>query len=233
MLSGDGIVATANHAVTIRVFEGSKVTVAFIRSIRVILSDGRGVEAVPIVSGHPPHEWVVHDYALLKIREKNLPYLEAGGWDDVQVGDELTAVGYAFDPPTLVNISARVSGRNVIRNPVGIPGDVNAIIFQAPINRGLSGSPLISNRSGKVVGIVSTRLAGVPIGLLNFRDRLKINADENGVQDPQSETDKALVEVISVLDNSLVSGMGAAVAIDYVRDALVSLPSEAASVGAR
>lgn len=228
IVSPDGLAATANHVVTTRLFVGNQINVQYIPNIHVTLSDGRVVEAQPAVAGSPPADWVAHDFALLKIREKNLPCLLLGSWTDVQVGEELTVIGFAFTPPTLVSITATVSGRNAIQNPTGIPSLVDAVIFQGPINRGLSGAPLISNRTGKVIGIVSTKLAGVPLDLYSLRDKISASSNQNPPATPSWARDQAILEVINTLDQSLISGMGGAVAIDYARDASESLARQEA-----
>lgn len=231
LVSPDGLVVTANHVVTSQSLVGNQILINYNANLRIVLPDERVLEAEPAVPGPPPNDWIAHDIALLRVREKNLSYLEMASWSDVEVGDDITAIGYAFTPGMFTYLTSKVSGREAIPNPTGIQVVVNAILFGAPINRGLSGAPLISNRSGKVVGIVSSRLTGVPMDLIALRDKIAKSAKENGPEAPTNVRDKAMLEVINVLDQSLVSGMGGAVAIDYARDALGAVRQQDAALG--
>jgi hypothetical protein len=46
---------------------------------------------------------------------------------------------------------------------------IDVIVFQGPNNKGMSGAPLISNRTGRVVGIVTRRLVGISDKLDDIR----------------------------------------------------------------
>lgn len=218
--SPDGFVATANHVVTSRVIVGNRTVVRYLPNIQVKLSDGRTLAAEPAVA--ISNESVIHDYVFLKTRERNLPYLNLGTWNEVTEGDHLTTLGYALNSPSPLLITATVAGRFAI--PSSADGSmVNAILFQGPANRGLSGAPLISNATGNVVGIVTDKLVGLSPELQNVKNQIKTARRQGSVQIMGVETNDAMLAIIELLDAHLISGMGAAVAIDYAKDAMILL----------
>jgi S1-C subfamily serine protease len=97
--------------------------------------------------------------ALLKIEEKNLPYLTYGNSDDVKVGQWVLAVGNPFNLTSTVTagiVSAKGRNINVLE------GDPNRGMFpiesfiqtDAAVNPGNSGGALVNTR-GELVGINS------------------------------------------------------------------------------
>jgi serine protease Do len=126
----DGLVVTNNHVV-----ENAK-------EITVALSDGRELPAT--VVGRDPKT----DLAVLRIEsKKDLPIVELGNSDRLDVGDWVLAIGNPFGLDNTVTagiVSAK--GRNI-----GGPYD-DFIQTDAPINPGNSGGPLLDEH-GHVVGI--------------------------------------------------------------------------------
>jgi S1-C subfamily serine protease len=99
------------------------------------------------------------DIALLKIEEKNLPYLLYGNSDDVKVGEWVLAVGNPFNLTSTVTagiVSAKA------RNINALEGDPSQDMFpvesfiqtDAAVNPGNSGGALV-NTNGQLVGINS------------------------------------------------------------------------------
>lgn len=94
------------------------------------------------------------DLALLKVKGKNLPFIELGDSNQVEVGEWVLAIGNPLDQDLSVTagiISAK--GRQL-----GVATYEDFLQTDASINRGNSGGPLI-NMSGKVIGINSVILA--------------------------------------------------------------------------
>ena len=96
-----------------------------------------------------------------------------------------------------------------------VPDGFNIIVFQGPNNKGLSGSPLISNRTGHVVGIVSGRIVGITKELVAIRqEAAKVqNAVRFGGGGASVAPGEAILQLINVLDAFLMSGMGSAFAM--------------------
>jgi serine protease Do len=141
IVSGDGYIVTNNH-----VIKGAD-------KVEVTLYDKRTYIAKII--GRDP----ATDIALLKIEEKNLPYLLYGNSDDVKVGEWVLAVGNPFNLTSTVTagiVSAKA------RNINALEGDPSQDMFpvesfiqtDAAVNPGNSGGALV-NTNGKLVGINS------------------------------------------------------------------------------
>lgn len=145
IISSDGQVVTNAHVV-----EGAA-------SITVMLSDGTERTA-ELVQQDP-----TRDLAVLKIDGENLPAARLGSSADVEVGDEVLAIGNALglgDTPSVTTgiVSAldrelQLSGNRLTR----------LIQTDAAINPGNSGGPLV-NAKGEVIG-VNTAIAGNAEGI--------------------------------------------------------------------
>ena len=95
-----------------------------------------------------------YDVAVLKINAKDLPAVTLGNSTDVNVGDNVMAIGNPLGELTFSMSSGIVSCVNRAINVEGTP--FNMIQVDASINPGNSGGPLM-NLYGEVVGIVSAK----------------------------------------------------------------------------
>ena len=131
IISADGYIVTNNHVV-------KNAT-----SVSVTLDDGTTLKAK--VVGHDSGT----DIALLKVKPSaKLSFVQLGESDDVQPGEWVIAVGNPYGLGGSVTagiVSAR--GRDIGDGPYE-----SFIQVDAPINRGNSGGPLIT-QDGKVVGV--------------------------------------------------------------------------------
>ncbi|MBX7107371.1 MAG: Do family serine endopeptidase [Chitinophagales bacterium] len=138
IISDDGYVVTNNHVID----DGDK--------IEVILADKQSYEAK--VVGTDPST----DIALLKIDEKNLPFIAFGNSDSVEVGQWVLAVGNPFNLESTVTagiVSAK--GRNINLLASRDTAAVESFIqTDAAVNPGNSGGALV-NINGELVGINS------------------------------------------------------------------------------
>ena len=145
IISPDGQVVTNAHVVEDAV------------TIKVMLSDGT-VKSAELVQKDP-----TRDLAVLKINGDNLPAARLGNSAEVEVGDEVLAIGNALglgDTPTVTTgiVSAldrqlQLAGNRLTR----------LIQTDAAINPGNSGGPLV-NANGEVIG-VNTAIAGNAEGI--------------------------------------------------------------------
>lgn len=136
ILSEDGYIATNNHVVE----DASKVEVS--------LYDNRMYEAKVIGTD------VSTDLALLKIEEKDLPFLRFGNSNEVEIGQWVLAVGNPMDLPSTVTagiVSAKGRNINLLRNDSDYAIE-SFIQTDAAVNRGNSGGALV-NLQGELVGI--------------------------------------------------------------------------------
>lgn len=141
VLSADGYIVTNNHVIA----EGDSPVVTF--------ADGT-TESATIVAGDPSR-----DLAVLRVDRTDLVPLAVGDSDELRLGDQLIAVGYALDLNGEPSVTAGIlSAKNrTITEPNGAQL-VNLLQTDTAINPGNSGGPLLNGR-GEVVGI-NTAIAG-------------------------------------------------------------------------
>ena len=141
VLSADGYIVTNNHVIA----EGSETTVTF--------DDGTS-ERAEIVAADP-----TRDLAVLRVERTDLTPLAIGNSDDLRLGEQLVAVGYALDldgEPSVTSGILSAKERTITEEN----GEqlVNLLQTDTAINPGNSGGPLLNSR-GEVVGI-NTAIAG-------------------------------------------------------------------------
>lgn len=167
VISADGYILTNNHVVE----DADEIT--------VVMGGGQKYEKVKLIGTDDKA-----DVALLKIENvDDLPYLELGNSDDLQMGEWVIAIGNPFgltETLTVGVVSAlgrKLSGEDVYQD---------FIQTDAAINPGNSGGPLL-NLEGKVVGINSAIITGdrgyMGIGLavpINMAKAIKDQLIETG-----------------------------------------------------
>jgi S1-C subfamily serine protease len=135
IISDDGYIVTNAHVVDDA------------GDVQVQLDDGQTVEGDVIGASE------AHDLAVVKIDGENLPTVELGDSDELQVGDQVVAIGNALGlegEPTVT--SGIVSGLDrVLQEPNNV-SIANTIQTDAAINPGNSGGPLV-DAQGRVIGI--------------------------------------------------------------------------------
>lgn len=148
IITSDGLIVTNKHVVSQQA------------DYKVVLNDGRIYDA-KIQAVDP-----LNDLAVIKIDAKDLPTVELGSSDDMQIGQSVIAVGNALgefqNSVTFGVVSAKdrsVSAENE---------DLSDLIqTDAAINPGNSGGPLV-NMDGQVVGIntvIASNGSGGSIGV--------------------------------------------------------------------
>lgn len=143
IISPDGYIVTNNHVVQ----DATK--------IEIVLNDKRSYEGT--VVGTDPST----DLAVVKIKETNLPFLNYGNSDDLQIGEWVLAVGNPFNLTSTVTagiVSAKARNINIL----GTPDNTSIESFiqtDAAVNRGNSGGALVNTR-GELVGINAAIASG-------------------------------------------------------------------------
>lgn len=136
IISGDGYIVTNNH-----VIENAE-------TVQVTLNDNRTYTAE--VVGKDP----TTDLALLKVDEKNLPFVRFGNSDDVKIGEWVLAVGNPFELNSTVTagiISAKARNIGILRTENGMQIE-SFLQTDAAVNPGNSGGALV-NLKGELLGI--------------------------------------------------------------------------------
>ncbi len=137
--TSDGYILTNNHVVE------------FADEFEVTLHDNREFKAR--VVGKDANT----DMAVLKIDAENLPAIELGNSDDVQVGQWALAVGNPFDLASTVTagiISAKSRDINIIKGKAAQSPIESFLQTDAAVNPGNSGGALV-DMDGELIGINS------------------------------------------------------------------------------
>ncbi len=135
-ISSDGYIITNNHVVQKAI------------TVRIKTSDDKEYKA-KIVGTDPKT-----DLALLKIKAKNLPFIELGDSNKVEVGEWVLAIGNPLNQDLTVT-SGIISAKG---RQLGLADYEDFLQTDAAINMGNSGGPLV-NMDGDVIGINSVILA--------------------------------------------------------------------------
>lgn len=134
IVSSDGYIVTNNH-----VIESAD-------EVEVTLNDKRNFKAKIIGTDRST------DIALLKIDEKDLPFLSFGNSDNIQIGQWVLAVGNPFNLTSTVTagiISAKARNISILSDQFAIESFIQT---DAVVNPGNSGGALV-NTNGELIGI--------------------------------------------------------------------------------
>lgn len=132
----NGLIITNNHVID----EASEIHVIF----------GRKREVAATIVGRDPRT----DIAVLRVEEKNLPFLPLGDSDALRVGDWVVAIGNPFALAHTVSAGILSAKGRTIADVKGLDesGYYDFLQTDASINPGNSGGPLL-DMAGNVVGI--------------------------------------------------------------------------------
>jgi Trypsin-like peptidase domain len=232
LVSANGFILTASHVV--RDDNGAPYS-----TIEITLSDKK--TAFAKLANPMTLESVGQDFALLKIDIPGpLPFLELGSVNDANIGGDATIIGFPFSAISrkgyvnnkfCLSASFAAIGTETIpisgtvfsakgNSPVNKDVKVDVVYFQGPSVKGISGSPIISRDSGKVVGIVSTKLTGISGGLDEQRKKIIEGSRYVKMTTMGVDYSAVLTEIVDTLDRQLANGLGSATGIDDPKEAL-------------
>ncbi|HEY1040937.1 MAG TPA: trypsin-like peptidase domain-containing protein [Bacteroidia bacterium] len=168
IISKDGYIVTNNHVI------------AGADKIEVVLNDKRTYSGELI--GADPQT----DVALVKIKEKDLPFLAYGNSDNVKVGEWALAVGNPFNLTSTVTagiISAKGRNINIFENDPshGMFPIESFIQTDAAVNPGNSGGALV-NTDGSLIGI-NTAIASQTGSYAGYAFAIPVNIVKKTVAD--------------------------------------------------
>ena len=147
IVSPDGYVITSNHVV---VEKDADYTVIY---------EPNKTYPAKVISRDP-----INDVAILKIQGKNLPYLELGNSDKIELGENVIAIGNAlgeFHDTVSTGVISGLSRYITAFSGISKHAEMLRGLIQtdAAINPGNSGGPLV-NFEGKVIGINTAVVMG-------------------------------------------------------------------------
>lgn len=155
IISEDGYIVTNNH-----VIDNSDY-------IEIVLNDKRSFQAKLIGRDETT------DIALLKIDQKNLPYLMYGNSDNLKIGEWVLAVGNPFNLTSTVTagiVSAKARNINILTKQYAIESFIQT---DAAVNPGNSGGALV-NTGGELVGI-NTAIASKTGSYVGYSFAIPVN----------------------------------------------------------
>ncbi|SNS36708.1 Do/DeqQ family serine protease [Belliella buryatensis] len=208
IISEDGYIVTNNHVIE----NASKVEISLENNTRYTAR----------VIGTDPST----DLALLKIEEKNLPYVRFGDSDKTKVGEWVLAVGNPFDLTSTVTagiISAKARNIGILRTAENNLSIESFLQTDAVVNPGNSGGALV-NLAGELIGI-NTAIASrtgtfngyafaVPTSIVKkvMDDLLEFGAVQRGllgvtIQDVSPELEESLKKPLGVSQGVYIAGV--------------------------
>lgn len=202
IIDSNGYILTNNHVVADAVLGGK---------IIVSLNDGRTIGA-KIVGRDSSY-----DLAVLKIAATNLPALQFGDSDKIQVGDSVMAIGSPLGLAGTVT-SGIISAKDravTAGESAGENSFINALQTDAAINPGNSGGPLV-DASGAVIGVNSAIASlgssyGSQSGSIGLGFAIPINQARK-TADQLIKTGKSTYPIIGIAIDTSYEGAGAKIA---------------------
>jgi S1-C subfamily serine protease len=167
----------------------------------------------------------LRDFAILKIDETDLHALDLGSEIGVEDGSPIAIIGlplsatFSIPAGSVVPrfcLSGTVAAQTAF--PLGNLRYLHTVYFQGVSIKGISGAPIISLITGKVIGIVSTRLAGITVSLLGIKDELI--AQPPGISIDGYDPGGTTIQIIDVLDTQLANGLGSGTGASDAANAL-------------
>ncbi len=195
-ISSDGCIATAKHVVS-----GLEQ-----RNIEVQDKDGNRYEVEQIFTDDNS------DVSLIKIKSsKKHPIIKFGYFENLEIGDEVGVIGFnpGFDTPLLHkgNVSARGLDENGLK----------MFTINSFVNKGNSGSPVFSLRTGRVLGVLSARKSEAQTYKLLDPSQFSSGVSFGGIGDPGVLSAALYNETVKIVEEASQVGIGIVYSIDLVR----------------
>jgi serine protease Do len=201
VISADGYVLTNHHVVA-----GSE-------EIAVVTNDGQRYEKVTLVGSDEKA-----DVALLKIENaENLPFVEFGDSDDLEIGEWVIAIGNPFGLTETLTVGVvSAMGRKLSQDSAAYQDFIQT---DAAINPGNSGGPLL-NLDGKVIGINTAIISGTG-GYMGIGLAVPINIAK-AIQQQLAETGKVSRGYLGISMQKVTPDMSEFFKLDQNTGALVT-----------
>jgi S1-C subfamily serine protease len=159
----------------------------------------------------------LRDFVILKIEKANMSALELGKDVDIEDGSPIVIVGLPLSaifripikPVPPFCLAGTIAAQTAL--PLGNLQFLHTVYFQGVSIKGISGAPIVSLVTGKVIGIVSIRLTGISKGLEDAKNSLTEGAPgtQASIQLGSADVGKSVAGLIEALDEQLANGLGA------------------------
>jgi S1-C subfamily serine protease len=208
--SADGIVMTANHVVTTRDSKFRR----YVSDIKVWVNGKADSYPATPIANQVSDDQANYDAAVLKIAAPGLPHVTIGNWSEIEIGDPLIIIP-SYPGIGCIMLNGIVALKGTAQTDLG-PKPVNTVLFQAPVRNGFSGAPIF-NSQGHVVGIVDTKVFGISqtLGELENKWRAAAAPSNNQVLWGNINIPASFLEIITNLDQNLISGLGTGIDVSY------------------
>lgn len=217
VVSDRGHILTAIHVLGTVAVTNNKLVVNYNDQIEVAFYDG--VKLPAVVVENPREDAPFYDMALVKVERKGTIPLELTPNPTIPDGSDVYLTGFPLHLPKAVTYRGTVASTysSQVGTFNGKPTYSNQIQIQAPIAKGFSGCPLLDNRTGKVIGVVVTKLGGITQGLRGVAQDIQTGQRSGGsVSIMGVDTNASILQLIAVLDVYLSAGSGFAVSVEYI-----------------
>ena len=128
-------------------------------------------------------------------------------------------MGFPLDLPEAVTYTGTIASqyRLEVAKLRGISQFRSMIQIQAPIAKGFSGSPVVDQTTGQVIGVVDIKIGSINNKLVEIVKQLQSGPGQNmRVNAGGVDVNEAMINLISVLDAYLSAGSGAAVSVSEI-----------------
>ncbi len=195
-ISSDGYIATAKHVVS-----GLEQ-----QNIEVQDNNGNryGVDQIFMDENS--------DVSLIKIKStKKHPIIKFGYFENLEIGDEVGVIGFnpGFDTPLLHkgNVSAKGLDENGLK----------MFTINSFVNKGNSGSPVFSLRTGRILGVLSARKSEAQTYKLLDPNQFNSGVSFGGIGDPGVLSATLYNETVKIVEEASQVGIGIVYSTDLVR----------------
>ena len=161
-----------------------------------------------------------HDIAIIECPTlKSLPSLMLYPKSEVKIGEDALILGFPLSDSTLTATRAMVAAKSKRQILDDDPNLTDMFKLDTSINMGNSGGPVIHVRSGKVIGIVSSKIGSISKNLQIFREKKPKGRITIAGDDPIGLIKNTLTD----MERNLQLGLGYGVSVDYLKTLLKQL----------
>lgn len=224
VVSSEGYILTVSHIVSELSPDraSGKLGLRYFDDLVVSFSDGKRARARPVNKEGDKIPFLF-DYAVLKVDIDDLPYLRLGSSKEVKEGEEVYFTGYPFDFGCTTHrgiVSATISLKRQLN---GDNTSLDAFQIDGSVNKGNSGSPLVSCETGEVIGIVVAQAGGLSRELMDIKKQLEEALKRKDTKKKGLSPLEIIERILDILENHSTVGIGFANRIEYSKEGLKRL----------
>jgi S1-C subfamily serine protease len=211
----NGQILTATHVVAVTF---PAYPIRYVSRIEVVFSDGQRLSATPVEN--TAEDAPFFDMTLLKTERTNTVPLKLSKQPMLPAGSEVYLMGFPLDLPEAVTYTGTVASEYDLEAGILKNQHISKRMIQveAPIAKGFSGSALLDYETGEVIGVIEIKIGGINEQLEPVGKQIAQAGGTGGVFLSGVDTNKALLNLIAVLDQYLSAGSGSAVSVQHISD---------------